>query len=379
MSSLFSGRHAHSVRPGPYGRRAGFSLTETLMQMMILTTVTIPMLMLVNIQSNQIEDLRQTTENQVLVRQLFDNVMLPHPDPVDTYTVSSNTSIYCDPQTKVKSESDYTSTCTSGGPDEDKPPFFRRSVSYTSTKYDAVKVTVELYETSASGTPYFTLAREYQLDSYRVNMGEVATDLKSVAQPASDNFGTQVDTDIMGNLWQPEYVDTLTAPSSGGNNAYYNGGCASGYAAAGPLSGLKAPYNMYRDMDSGGCSTGVSYIFKVMPGVTYDVNLHFVLPSSPATNCLTDTHNVSCALADIEIFSRDSTYSGTYPKLREYNNFDISAAASIGQTLQGVTLQTPVTTLNNTAELEIKVKPTTGASTTHVYLAGIEVLRRPDQ
>ncbi len=360
----------------------GFSLVEMMMQLTLLITVTVPLVMMLNTQKEQIEENQLVTENESLTSQLFDNLVMQHPDPIDAFGVPSNArvSIYCDPGSAVKTKEEYLATCTNKGEDVDKGPFFTRTLQYTANNQGIVdnrgiKVTVQLYKSKNGNneTPYYEASREYQIDTYRVNVGS-ATDATTMQTPYRNDFAQKIAADRMGHLWYPEYITARQSPSSGGNNLAYNTGC-SGYGLGTVTA--EAPYNTFRDIS---CTGGAEYLFKATPGMLYDVNLYFVLPANfSATNsCLTNTHGVSCALADIRLESLRNDHNNVIT-LGSFENYDIAAATGpgLGNVGKGTVLHTTVVAPVDAADLRITVRPT--VSSARVYLAGIELVRRSDQ
>lgn len=366
----------------------GFSLTEMILQMTILTIVTLPMLMLLNLQKDTIEQNKQNTVNQVQTDMLLNNITIQHPNVTGLYTVDTETplSIHCDPATKTKTSY---ATCESGGADVDKGPFFRRFIDFSrdadgTSNYQGVVETVELYKSNEEGaSPYFKTTRFIQLDAYHVHY-------RPYSCVALDDFSTircfenAIITDTSGNPWYPSIVST-TGKDLDTDKAltYYQlpSACISRYLHP---SNPPPPFNNAWLLTSRSCASGMEQRFKVLPNQTYDINVYFTAKDSdsPSSNCLSNTSGVSCQLADITISVRDSDKDTTLI-LNTFNNFDIIAASRHvpGTTAPGTIFHQQVTTPRVTDdfkpnELVIQIKPTPAASTTEVAISAIEVNRR---
>jgi len=390
------------IYPSTLSKTKGFSLAETMMQLMLLTAVTIPMVMALNIQKYNITQDQQVTTYKVQAEQLFDHVVVQDPNPIADYTVSINPagnyySITCDPAIN--------SYCTEI--EQATGPYFTRTVTYlpdinANGSYGnpdeatgGLLVTVNLYNTSSvqvNGKPqaaYYTATQTYQLDTYRVQvgMGQVGNALTVIPN-----------VDGSGNSWFP---DTWVNAANGiwyNNNAKGGTWSASTCASKGTTA-LDYPFANYCTISG---NSPYTYIFNVIPNKTYDVNLYFVLPQTAVTlNCLSGISNASCVLADI---TEESWASSSNPLLannplttKTYSNFDLNAATGFSvtpvvgappntlgyvfhSTVQIPPINTNVNPVTTPANLSIVIQPSAScAKTCSTYLSGIEVLRRDTQ
>jgi len=383
-----------AVKPQFHHSQPGFSLAEMLMQLAILIVVTVPMLMMLNLQKSSIAQDQQTTANKVLASQLFDRVSVQDSNPTVNYTAGpyANGAYYysmaCDPAIHPSS-----TNCpgTGAGPSETTGPFFQRTVTYITDingNHPGIKVTVDLYHTAAvdntNNPSYYETFREYQLDAYRINA-----------------WGMQPDS--AGNMWFAENI-VLATPVSG-SPAYTSAyvawpatGCGSPVSTVLTSPNVSAPFNKYQDIYcTGGSPGGMTYAFRVMPNKTYDINVYFVLPNtvsitltsqSGSSGCLRNVPNASCAMADIVEESLNADYS-LDTTFNTYQNFDINAATGMQVTSSGTPTNSAgyifhdiVQTTGNTQNLAIVIRPASNASNSpgaHAYLSGIEVLRRDNQ
>lgn len=370
---------------------AGFSLVEVLMQLGLLITVTVPLLMMLNSQEQQMNSSRNSIAEQVFVNQLFDNVILQHPDPIDAFTISSLTSLYCDPATKmIKDADEYSSTCgvsDMGEPGSDmaKGPFFTRDLAFdngnSSNGYRSLKITVKLYKSKTSGTPYYQLSRAYNLDSFRIRMGEMVSQYT-----LSNDFAAKITTDASGNPWYPVFYAGSSSPdaSTEDDSSWYvmrmgTNSCVLSYPSASDTT-LEVPFNKYMTFNSTGCLNGIASHFRnLVGGETYSVQFYFMPPSgNSSTSCLANTTGLSCNMADIGIEATDS--GGTVYSLQSYKNLDLTTyGGGLGVAGRGVIVRSEITMPQNARVLKISLKPTALAGvTTAVYLSGIEIIRRPE-
>jgi len=363
-------------------KTSGFSLAETMMQLMILTAVTIPMVMLLNVQKNNISQTQQTTTDKIQAQQLFDHVVVQDPNPIADYTVNTYPSALCDPALATLPASCTTNPITAPG------PYFTRTVKYlpdinangTYGKQDQANggllVTVNLYHGSgvnvnnAVQTPYYTATRTYQLDAYRIQVGALNGTLT---------------WDNSGNSWFPDTLVTATTNSGTPTwtvvspNATFS--CPTPAVPTTTPNTSEAPFNNYCMIST---KYEPTYTFSVMPNKTYDVNLYFVQPSAAnVSGCLSSVTNASCFLADINL----STNMGA---LNSYLNFDLNAATGMSVTSSsnnfsipmGYVLHSTIQTQPGTSSLNVQILPSascTKGDTCTTYLSGVEVLRRDIQ
>ncbi len=391
----------HSKSTSRLGQ-SGFSLAETLIQLTILVIVTVPMIMILNIQKQGITTTQESTVNRVLTDQLFDNILPLSADPITDYQIafytgSGNTqyhyAIACDPASKFKSPTQYTATCpgTGGGSEEMKGPFFKRALSYVGSN-DRLRVTIQLFReqrhTAGAETPYYEVSREYDLNAYRLRMGSTDTNPNAPAR----NF----DTDSTGKQWYGEstiFTNMNALGANDHNNLYFvtlATGCpAANYTKQTPADAnlLTIPFKNYRQIQ---CNQGVHYNFKATPNTTYDVRFYYLLPKNEnlSFNCVSNAPTISCALASMEIVSLGANHT-VGPNLFTQSMYDINAATGLSTnssspvniSSKGAVFQTTVQTANNTEELQIRVAAAQSppATTTKVYLSGIEVIQRQSQ
>lgn len=408
--------------------QSGLSLIESTLQLMILTTVTVPMVMMVNLQKDTLVENEKDVISQVIADQLFDNVYPQAPFPKAYEVLGPDdgvapTSIYCDPATLSK-EGDggtFSATCGALAPNNEdiaKGPFFERDVEYVNNG-PTIKVTVKLYEDqTVGGTPTYVTSREYDIDNYRVMALNVGLDTRAFSntvlstqrlylQEYHNNFARYYDSE--GNPWfgirktgvgEPAFtrhdpigcagasteLNSAWAPYGGrpltggthGAAVYYLAG-AGGNCVISNLDPATAPGDL----------KGTYYVFKVRPNTKYDVKVRYVLPSAVFMGGMTGT-NLTTALSSVRIFSNAgtpstplspsaSTYLPTSTLLQGFPNFDVGTAGaqwtstSLGH---GPVLSSTVETPSDSQYLIVNV----GASTTNstVYIAGIEVSRRAD-
>ncbi len=379
----------------------GFSLIETLMQLAVLTIVTVPMIMLINLQRENIEITKQDTKNTIFAEQLFDVVTPQHPRPIEAFTVDSYTSgantylysVLCDPASRTKINYDsyantidntkYTTTCplTGNGPDEDEGPFFRRTVTYEEGNM-GLRVTVQLYSSRnyPAGTPIFEMSRVYDIDSFRLLPAQLVVDNGTTNNDVLTDFENNIYVDGNDSLWYPTYSRPATLSPAGGNN-FTSYSVANGCSGSVTYnSGAAFPYYQNNTLNSASCP-GWQFFFKAIPNTAYEVNIYTQIPAGASyggsTTCLNNTVNSSCAMLDVTIRSRNATYT-TSPTLKTIRYFDQDLAAN-GKG-HPYMLHALVKTPADAAELEVIVKPSTPNTGTIVaFISGIEVVRRFDQ
>ncbi len=342
---------------GPIKRKrsSGLSLIEVMMQLVILSIVTVPTLMLLNAQKHTAAQQQLETKNLVITNALFDNFLPQHPDPTvtTTYNVAKPISIYCDPASRIPTSG----TCGSGT----QAPFFTRTLAMTSD-VPGVRVQIKLFSATNSATPFFQASRVYRFDAYRIKLGNPIT------SSTIGNFEGVIQPDQWGNIWYPQYV---TGGSNLQNQSYYSSSCNPGTGS----STASFPFDTYLNITHSACPNGFIQDVKAQPGATYDVNFYF--SSNVTSGCsLPGYTGVSCALADIGY-----TYTGLASPIPLANNFDIAAASSFGDpNAPGLVVHKTITLPQaNFSDMQLVVKSSGIANNTQVPLAGIEVIKRQDQ
>lgn len=385
-----------------------FSLIEIMMQIALLATVTIPILMMLNGEKGLIEKNRTKTINQIIANQLLDNVIIQHPQVQLAYNVDFDppnniTSVYCDPATKNLNQPDYYRLCTGNGAYVNRPPFFKRD-GYSR---------VDIYNSKDADPtkPDFSLERQVEIGSQRIHFESTLDPLADYQNISAPNyrwnqyffnnlgFGLKTKTDDEGHFWYPMPDPSSTIDPEFTNYYFtYNTGCSPGSSTT-PVGWSDTNPRLFKPLylTSSNCAEGVSLYF-IQLGVhkdraTYDVTLYFnyfehsatdpntgqlMSPTPVSYNCLSNTHQVSCALADVEI-SGYNFGNGDEAPIKTYRNFDYYTASGRMKE-QGTALHTSFKMPSSFHGLKITVKPTVPDSgTTEVHLTAVEIVPRRDQ
>jgi type II secretory pathway pseudopilin PulG len=392
----------------PKDNRKGFSLIEVMLQLVVISVAVMPIMMTLVLQKTLAVQNQVLASNQIVSDQLFDNVLIQHPDPIDTYTVSTNTSVLCDPADRLMyTSATYPAACDVGGTTTNSPPFFQRSLSY-SANLASIQVNVSLYKKSTSTVPYYTAGRVYRYDAYHIYFGRPTgstlgdTTNADLINPTLTDFNTLIQPDNAGNkLWYPEASYWSGGGPPGANASNFNyyisypATCHTEHIAT-SSAGLDYPYTQAVQLDNNSSNSGTcpnfTANFKVLPYTLYDVNLSFVVPMKSQTGSWPSRMNTGCWAAP-----HSSVLSCSVINLNNNTNGDASTTVMGGQYDIGL-----ATSSNNnvtTADYSYVVHyqwidfSTTGLNllkitpqamkpdtlTNYVYLSGIEVIPHGQQ
>lgn len=389
-----SHHHAQSALKAPKAK--GFSLVEVMMQLVILSIVTVPMLMLMQMQKHNLVQSRENLMNQLMADQLFDNTMVPYETPVGPFT-SGGQSFYfsskCDPIQHDKTDDEYRKTCCwarvlslPAGPVFDaayatcpqanhaynrdmwQGPFFTRSYDLTPDGR-GLRTTISLYrsvEVDAANQPYFSATRTVNLDATNFDYSS-SYNIASGLTPSE--YSQRMLIDEEGTLWEP-------AAWSGGIPGRTNSNPA-----------LPAPFRAFISM-------APRIWGRILPNTSYVLNAYFVSPATVTTGCINHSSQVSCSLVSLRVSSStysmsdanvgdtsNTAYNSSLTRLATVNNMDVAALGNVGEDgHKPVMITVPFKTPPNANSYLIQViSPTPDTGTNIVQLSGLSIIRQREQ
>lgn len=390
----------------PAPKASGFSLVEVLMQLVILSIVTVPMLMLMQLQKHNLMETRANLMNRMMANQMFDNQFLPDTTDIPAVTYPSTPtsgaaalgliSTRCDPLSHEKTPDEYVKTCCmvqrvflegvvpgQGAPpcvnnpnhiynrDVFKPPFFRRTNSNTAVR--PLQTTVELYNDYTYNNvtppqPYYRAHRTYNLDNYNYDFANMYL-CSSGMSPGE--YTTQMRIDEMGDLWMPICWSGQSLPAR-------------------PTTVLPSPFNRYvQSTNNGTVTQALGINGAVSPNTLYVVSLYAVAPTSATSGCLNNTSGVSCSVGNFLVYTSTAPHPGfsyatltpTAAPIKAVRTMDIEALGNLGENGEkGIVVTLTFRTPPNAKSMRIAIPPAEPDSgITTINLSGISIYRPQEQ
>jgi len=371
-----------------------------MMQLVILSIVTVPMLMLMQLQKHNLVQTRESLMNRLAADQMFDNDMVPFLTQVSGWSDGTNNYLHstlCDPIQHNKTDDEYSKTCCwakvmslpAGAahdaalatcPDADHPynrdlwkgPFFKRT--YTDSAGGRILQTkVELFKevenNSTANPPYYAATRTYNIDVSNTDYG-MSYNYFSGLTPSQYSAKMQIDEE--GNLWQPA-AWAANPP---------------GMTTSNPL--LPRPYRSFLSYSGTVTTHGFT-----LPNTVYLFNAYFVSPATPTPGCFNNTTGTSCSSVTILMYSStlpmsdsrvpnlaNADYKNSLTLLKTLNNIDLATLANIDEPGQKpIVLSMNFRTPPDAQSFLLKVIPTppdAGQTNTMQY-SGMSFIRYKEQ